>query len=707
MKKVVKLYWVTHSMIIAIIAIIWFSMSSCNEDNKPTVPDAVTNFTATAGDSEVVLSWTAPSSNGGSTIIMYRVSSDNGKTWVNATYNTYHIFSMLTNGNEYTFKVCAVNAIGTGAESTQTATPVAVPDAVTTFTATTGNGEVVLSWTAPSSDGGSPIIWYQVSSDNGTTWVNATSNTGHTFTELTNGMEYTFKVCAVNAIGTGTESTQTATPVSVPDTVTDFTATAGDRKVVLSWTAPSSDGGSPIIVYRVSRDNGATWVNATYNTGHTFTRLTNGNEYTFKVCAVNAVGTGTESTQTTTPVAVPGAIMNFTATAGNGKVILSWIAPSSDGGSLITGYRVSSDNGETWVNASSNTGHTFTGLTNGMEHIFKVCAVNAVGTGTESTQTATPVSVPGAVTAFTATTGDGKVILSWTAPSSDGGSPITGYRVSSDNGATWVDATSNTGHTFTGLTNGEEFFFKVCAVNATGTGAESTLKAKADTIPIPEISSNHPSIVPRSRATEQWYIDRHNNKISNVIKNQKIIFIGDSYTMSLETNSDINEVWTELIYRYNKKITNLGYGGDFTQDVIWRLENGEFPVGINPEFVVLMIGTNNTFNNYSPESVAAGIGKIAEIINTNSPSTKIILFSILPSEKEKSGTPHTDINNSVNEIIQKYDGYINIMYFNIGQYYVDNNCKIKDELYASDKLHLSVAGYKLWKDKIVEIIEKF
>jgi len=87
----------------------------------------------------------------------------------------------------------------------------------------------------------------------------------------------------------------------------------------------------------------------------------------------------------------PSAVMNFTATAGNGQVSLSWDAPSNNGGSEVTGYEVTMDN---WTNkvtkTASERSHTYTGLTNGTKYTFKVRAVNANGNGAEATATATP-----------------------------------------------------------------------------------------------------------------------------------------------------------------------------------------------------------------------------------------------------------------------------------------------------------------------------
>jgi lysophospholipase L1-like esterase len=97
-------------------------------------------------------------------------------------------------------------------------------------------------------------------------------------------------------------------------------------------------------------------------------------------------------------------------------------------------------------------------------------------------------------------------------------------------------------------------------------------------IPIPVVSLNDPAIIPISRY-EHWWIDRHDTRKNNLQYNQKIIFIGDSITQGWEET----EAWEDLNKKFGNKITNLGFAGDQTQHVIWRLENGEFPAGINPE----------------------------------------------------------------------------------------------------------------------------
>ena len=178
-----------------------------------------------------------------------------------------------------------------------------------------------------------------------------------------------------------------------PAVVINFTATAGDAKVSLTWDAPLENGGSEITGYEVTMDNWKNKVTKLANElSHTYTGLTNGTAYTFVVRAVNANGVGAESAKVATPNnGTPAAVMNFTATAGSAKVSLAWDAPLKNGGSEITGYEITMDN---WANKVTKTAnelsHIYTGLTNGTTYTFKIRAVNANGVGEESAKTATP-----------------------------------------------------------------------------------------------------------------------------------------------------------------------------------------------------------------------------------------------------------------------------------------------------------------------------
>ena len=300
------------------------------------------NFTATVGNTQVILNWQPPTSDGGSAITgySYRVQRTGSGTWApNWTTVTgggsarSQTVTGLTNGTNYTFELRAVNGEGDSSKARTTATPVSgntVPGAPRSFTAIAGNTQVTLSWEAPSSDGGSAITSYsyRVRQTSSATWSpDWTDVTGggiarsQTVTGLTNNTSYTFELRAVNGEGDSSSVSATATPVSgntVPGVPRNFTATVGNAQVILNWQAPSSDGGDPITSYsyRVQITGSGTWVpNWTTVTGgasarsQTVTGLTNKTNYTFELRAVNGEGDGSKASTTATPVSgntVPG-----------------------------------------------------------------------------------------------------------------------------------------------------------------------------------------------------------------------------------------------------------------------------------------------------------------------------------------------------------------------------------------------------------------
>jgi predicted outer membrane repeat protein len=170
---------------------------------------------------------------------------------------------------------------------------------------------------------------------------------------------------------------------------------------------------------------------------------------------------------------VPGAPTAVSAAAGSTQATLSFSAPASNGGSVITGYTVTSaPGGFTATGAMSPI--TVTGLANGTPYTFTVTATNVAGTGAASaaSNSVTPATVPGAPAIGSATAGNAQATVTFTAPASNGGSAITGYTVTSaPGGFTATGAVSPI--TVTGLANGTPYTFTVTATNVAGTGAAS------------------------------------------------------------------------------------------------------------------------------------------------------------------------------------------------------------------------------------------
>ena len=315
-------------------------------------------------------------------------------------------------------------------------------------------------------------------------------------------------------------ATTDAAATTVPGAPTSLTATAsGTTTINLSWDAPSNDGGASISGYRieVSPNGGTSWTNRVANTGTTTTTyshtgLSAGTTRHYRVSAINSVGTGAASgtafaTTDAAATTVPGAPTSLSATAsGTTTIDLSWTAPLNNGGSVITGYKieVSSNGGTSWTDREANTNSTsttyaHTGLAPGTTRHYRVSAINSVGTGAASNvdNATTTTTVPGAPTGLTAiASGTTTIDLSWNAPSSDGGSPITGYRIEvSPNGdSNWTNRVANTGTTsttysHTGLSAGTTRHYRVSAINANGTGAASnTANATTEEDDEPELA---------------------------------------------------------------------------------------------------------------------------------------------------------------------------------------------------------------------------
>ena len=188
---------------------------------------------------------------------------------------------------------------------------------------------------------------------------------------------------------------------NVPHAPTEVTAVAGNTQVTVSWTAPDSDGGSPIIVYIVrSVQDTSKYCVSTFGTSCTVNGLTNGNSYTFIVTATNTNGTGPASSPSTPvkPLAgLPSAPYFVEGNAGNTQVTVTWIAADSNG-SKITGYTAKAvqDSGKHCATTGSLT-CTITGLTNDTAYTFIVTATNIIGTGAPSSPSrpVTPSGIPG------------------------------------------------------------------------------------------------------------------------------------------------------------------------------------------------------------------------------------------------------------------------------------------------------------------------
>ena len=204
-----------------------------------------------------------------------------------------------------------------------------------------------------------------------------------------------------------TPSTSVTPAATTPGAPTGVVVTSGNTSASVAFVAPTNNGGSAITGYTVTTNPGG--ITATGATSPiNVTGLTNGTAYTFTVTATNAVGSSVASTPSTsvTPATTPDPPTSVVATAGNASACVTFTAPASNGGRVITGYTVtSSPGGITATGATSPI--NVTGLTNGTAYTFTVIATNALGnSGASTASTAvTPTNACGSIT--TVSDGDG------------------------------------------------------------------------------------------------------------------------------------------------------------------------------------------------------------------------------------------------------------------------------------------------------------
>jgi lysophospholipase L1-like esterase len=179
-----------------------------------------------------------------------------------------------------------------------------------------------------------------------------------------------------------------------------------------------------------------------------------------------------------------------------------------------------------------------------------------------------------------------------------------------------------------------------------------------------------------------------------------VLFLGDSITDAWGGEGHGKGAGSKIFEEefVPLKAANFGIGGDRTQHVLWRLQNGELD-GIQPKVVMLMIGTNNSNRqDNTAEEIADGIKAIVKEVRKQSPRTKVLLLGIFPRGAKPN--PQREKLQQVNEIIAKLDDNgKTVKYLDLADKFLEKDGTLSKEI-MPDYLHLSAKGYRIWADAV-------
>jgi len=250
------------------------------------------------------------------------------------------------------------------------------------------------------------------------------------------------------------------------------------------------------------------------------------------------------------------------------------------------------------------------------------------------------------------------------------------------------------------------------ALDADGVGRVSVSKVRIlrqgqPTLSCPDYRTESVTAAPAAESWSlDWWMPRHEKKLQDLHQliaagnSPQVVFIGDSITENWEKAG--REVWQRHYSGYHP--LNLGYGGDLTENVLWRLQHGEID-GITPKAVVLMIGTNNTgHRGEDPQTTAAGIKRIIDEIRQRLPKSKLLLLAVFPRD-EKPDSNARKMNDRVNTIIANYADGHDVFFLNINAALSQADGSLSKEV-MPDFLHPNEKGYEIWQREMAPLLDK-
>ncbi|MCY2983965.1 MAG: GDSL-type esterase/lipase family protein [Planctomycetota bacterium] len=242
------------------------------------------------------------------------------------------------------------------------------------------------------------------------------------------------------------------------------------------------------------------------------------------------------------------------------------------------------------------------------------------------------------------------------------------------------------------------------------------LLAEFERRPGREANQHLPQLWPRIPSAGFWggssWLDTHVKLVNFVQANRgpcDVLLVGDSITQQWGSPLDqglLNEAWKK--HFASLRTINIGIGGDKIQNVLWRIDHGGVE-GIEPRTIVLMIGNNNMF--FAPETgveaVARGIEVVLANLRKKFDVAHVVVVKILPAHAP--GNPFYDnikkTNASLDSLRLDDDAKVHVLDLTADFLHPDGT--LKSELFSQDNIHLSLAGYAVYAEKLKPLLDKF
>lgn len=211
------------------------------------------------------------------------------------------------------------------------------------------------------------------------------------------------------------------------------------------------------------------------------------------------------------------------------------------------------------------------------------------------------------------------------------------------------------------------------------------------------------AVTSASRESTEWWPARHAAKLAEIKAAStnggiSVVFLGDSITHFWETGAGKHHWNRNFGRRSTLPSLNLGFSGDRTENLLWRIENGELS-GYEAKAVVLMVGTNN---REPPMDVICGVRAVVDTVLGKQPSARILLCAIFPRGKD-ADDPRRRSNDLVNRGLRRFCDGRKVVWCDLGERFLAPDGRLSAEI-MPDFLHPSVDGYEIWGAAVLPVL---